>query len=49
MAFVFLLLHVNTTFEIAFCIVGITVIGIFYVMSHILNGKTWECRIGFIA
>ena len=29
MAFVFLLLHVNTTFEIAFCIAGITVIGIF--------------------
>lgn len=49
MAFVFLLLHVNTTFEIAFCIAGITVIGIFYVMSHILNGKTWECCIGFIA
>lgn len=29
MAFVFLLLRVNTTFEIAFCIAGITVIGIF--------------------
>lgn len=34
-------LGVNTTFEIAFCIGGVTVVGIVYLMSFILNGKTW--------
>lgn len=39
-ALVLLLIPVNTTFKVIFCIAGITVVGIFYVMSHILNGKT---------